>query len=95
MDPGAGEVLLRGELHHAAAPAVLVHLLRSATAAARAHELVGEETAVVAFRQSRRAPAYPAGRRALVARLLTVKVTAAFAARRPVNPRSTGNSGHR
>lgn len=79
LDAGAAESLLRGDLGHAGAPDVLVHLLTAATAPARPHELDGEEAAVAAFRAPAPTPVHPARRRALITRLLTVKVTAAFA----------------
>jgi hypothetical protein len=80
LDRGTAEALLRGARQRAAAaPDALVRLLSAATAPARPFELVDEETAVAAFRQSRRPRVHTSGRRALLARLLTVKVTAAFA----------------
>lgn len=79
LDASAAESLLRGDLRHAGAPDVLLHLLTAATAPARPHELDGEEAAVAAFRRPDLTPVHPARRRALITRLLTVKVTAAFA----------------
>ncbi|NJC70059.1 hypothetical protein HC031_10105 [Planosporangium thailandense] len=79
LDASAAESLLRGDLGHAGAPDVLVHLLTAATAPARPHELDGEEAALAAFRAPALAPGHPSRRRTLVTRLLTVKVTAAFA----------------
>jgi hypothetical protein len=79
LDRGTAESLLRGDRHHAAAPHALAHLLTAATAPARGYELVGEEAAVAAFRQFGRAPVHASGRRKLLTRLLTVKITAAFA----------------
>jgi hypothetical protein len=79
LDPGIAESLLRGDRHQVAALDALDHLLTAAIAPARAYELVGEETAVAAFRQSRGALVQAPGRRRLLARLLTVKITAAFA----------------
>ncbi|HEV7897756.1 MAG TPA: hypothetical protein VGP31_07945 [Planosporangium sp.] len=79
MDRDIAESLLRGDYHHARTPGALVHLLAAATAPARNSELAGEEPAVAAFRQPHRAPMHAPGRRTLLARLLTVKITAAFA----------------
>jgi hypothetical protein len=78
VDPDTAGSLLRGDRHHTTAPDTLVHLCAAATAPARVHELVGEETAVAAFRQSIRTPTHPPGRRTLLARLLAVKIAAAL-----------------
>jgi hypothetical protein len=79
MDRVTAERLLSGGPCHAAGTEPLVRLLAAAAAPARPHELAGEDAAVAAFRQ-RPASARKPGRRAMLAKLLTVKVTAAFAA---------------
>jgi hypothetical protein len=56
----------------------VVDLLAAATAPARPHELAGEEAAVAAFRRPGPSPVRKPGRRAVLAKLLTVKVAAAF-----------------
>jgi len=57
----------------------VLDLLAAAAAPARPHELAGEEAALAAFRRPGPAPVRRSGRRALLAKLLTVKVAAAFA----------------
>jgi hypothetical protein len=78
VDRRAAESLARGD-RGPDAPDTLVHLLAAAAAPARDSELAGEESAVVAFRRRHRPPMHAPGRRSLLARLLTVKITAAFA----------------
>ena len=80
MDRNNAEWLPSSDARHAAdTSAPLAHLLALAAAPSQPHELVGEEAAVAAFRRSDPAPARGSGRRALLAKLLTVKVTAALA----------------
>jgi hypothetical protein len=57
----------------------VLDLLAAATAPAHPHELAGEDAALAAFRRPGRAPVRKPRRRALLAKLLTVKVAAAFA----------------
>ncbi|GII26085.1 hypothetical protein [Planosporangium mesophilum] len=78
VDRRAAESLARGD-HRADVPDALVRLLAAAAAPARDSELAGEEPAVVAFRRYHRPPMHAPGRRSLLARLLTVKITVAFA----------------
>ncbi|MGC9671261.1 hypothetical protein ACNTMW_32540 [Planosporangium sp. 12N6] len=77
VDRGTAESLLHGD-RCPGAPEPLVHLLAAATAPGGRSELAGEEAAVAAFRQSHRPPVHAPGRRALLAGVLTVKLTAAF-----------------
>jgi hypothetical protein len=83
VDRETAEWLLAGAAGRPAEPDTrrLAHLLALAAAPARPGELAGEEAAVAAFHRPGPAPFRPrAGRRALLAKLLTVKVAALLAA---------------
>ncbi len=79
MERDAVESLLNGDARQPIERDVLLRLLAAASAPARPHELAGEEAAVHAFRRRATTPARRPGRRAFLAKLLTVKVTAALA----------------
>jgi hypothetical protein len=83
VDRETAEWLLAGTAGRPVEPDTrpLAHLLALAAAPARPHELAGEDAAVAAFHRPGSAPvrARP-GRRALLAKLLTVKVAALIAA---------------
>jgi hypothetical protein len=71
--------VLSGDAGQPGAREALIRLLAATTAPARPHELAGEDAAVAAFLRAGPAPARRTGRRALIAKLLTVKLAAAFA----------------
>jgi hypothetical protein len=79
VERDAVESLLNGDARQPIERDVLLRLLAAAGAPARPHELAGEEAAVHAFRRRATTPLRRPGRRALLAKLLTVKVTAALA----------------
>jgi hypothetical protein len=79
VERDAVESLLNGDVRQPIEREVLLRLLSAATAPARPHELAGEDAAVLAFRQPTTTPLRRPGRRALLTKLLTVKVAAAFA----------------
>jgi hypothetical protein len=79
VERDAVESLLNGDVRQPIERDVLLRLLAAAGAPARPHELAGEEAAVLAFRRTATTPLRRPTRRALLAKLLTVKVAAALA----------------
>jgi hypothetical protein len=79
VERDAVESLLNGDAREPVERDVLLRLLAAASAPGRPGELAGEEAAVHAFRRPDTTPLRRPGRRALLAKLLTVKVAAALA----------------
>jgi hypothetical protein len=79
VERDAVESLLNGDARQPIERDVLLRLLAAATAPAHPHELAGEDAAVLAFRRPTTVPLRRPRRRTFLRKLLTVKVTAAFA----------------